>query len=75
MSSILLNITLIFVVIITLCFYLSDTIEISTSAIDYSFIQIFYNTTQFYASTNIIITIIIIMLTTYTIFEVVTTLR
>ena len=62
MASVLLNVTLVFVVVITLCFTIGDPAEVLKSATGYPFIQVFYNATNSYAGTNIMTAIVIIML-------------
>ena len=70
MGSVLLNVTLVFVVIVTLCFCLGDATDVSASATGYPFIQVFYNVTQSYAATNIMTAIMIIMLAACAVSEV-----
>ena len=61
MGSVVLNVTLTFIVIVTICFTLGDPTEALSSATGYPFIQVFYNATQSYAGTNVMTAIIIIM--------------
>lgn len=70
MGSVLLNITLVFIVIVTLCFCLGDAANVSASATGYPFIQVFYDATQSYAGTNVMTAIIIIMLAACAVSEV-----
>lgn len=62
MSSVLLNCTLVFVVIVTLCFTIGDQTSVLASPTGYPFIQVFFNATQSYAGTNILTALIILML-------------
>ena len=62
MASVLLNVTLVFVVVVTLCFTIGDPAEVLKSSTGYPFIQVFYNATNSYAGTGIMTAVIIIML-------------
>ena len=62
MGSVILNVTLVFVVVVTLCFTLGDAASVLASPTGYPFIQIFYNATQSYAATNVMTAIIVVML-------------
>ena len=70
MGSVLLNVTLVFVMIITICFTLGDPTDVIASPTGYPFIQVFFNATQSYAGTNIMTAIVIIMLSVCAISEV-----
>ena len=75
MSSVLVNAALGFIMVITLCFTLGDVEAISTSPTGYPFIQIFYNSTQSYAGTNVMVTILIVTLMSSCISEIATASR
>jgi amino acid transporter len=75
MSGVAVNGTLGFLMIITLCFTLGDVSSILATPTGYPFIQIFFNTTQSYAATNVMTTIIIIVLTSSVISEIATSSR
>ena len=64
-----------FLMVITLCFTLGDVQNILATPTGYPFIQIFYNTTQSYTATNVMTTIIIIVLTSSVISTVATSSR
>ena len=70
MGSVILNITLVFVMVVTLCFTLGDAASVLVSPTGYPFIQVFYNATQSYAATNVMTAIIIIMLSACAVSEV-----
>ncbi|KIX02539.1 uncharacterized protein Z518_08480 [Rhinocladiella mackenziei CBS 650.93] len=70
MGSVVVNITLVFVVIVTVCFTLGDAASVLASPTGYPFIQVFYNATQSYAGTNVMTAIIIIMLSACAVSEV-----
>jgi choline transport protein len=61
MASVVLNVTLVFIVIVTVCFTIGDQAEVAATPTFYPFIQMFYNATQSYAGTNVMTAIIIIM--------------
>jgi amino acid transporter len=52
-----------FVMVVTLCFTVSDVNAVLATPTGYPFIQIFFNTTQSYTATNVMTTIIIVVLT------------
>jgi choline transport protein len=61
MGSVILNVTLVFIMIVTLCFTLNpDTAGATLTG--YPFIQVFYDATQSYAGTNVMVAIVITML-------------
>jgi len=62
MGSVILNVTLVFTVIITICFTLGDPDDVLASPTGYAFIQIFYNATNSLAGTSVMTFIIIFML-------------
>ncbi|KAF2107377.1 amino acid/polyamine transporter I [Lophiotrema nucula] len=62
MGSVVLNVTLVFTVIVTICFTLGDANEILESPTGYAFIQMFYNATQSYAGASVMVAIVIVML-------------
>lgn len=70
MASVVINSTLVFVVIITLCFTLGDTSSIIASPTGYPFIQVIFNATQSYVGTNIMVAIVIVMFSFCTVSEV-----
>lgn len=70
MGSVILNITLVFIVVVTICFTLGDAATVAATPTGYPFIQIFYNATQSYAGTNVMTAIIIIMLSACAVSEV-----
>lgn len=61
MGSVILNFTLVFLMVITLCFTLGDITSVLASSTGYPFIQVFFNATQSYAATNIMTAIVIVM--------------
>src|SRR5271155_2741180 len=75
MSGVAVNGVLGFLMVITLCFTLGDVTNILATPTGYPFIQIFYNTTQSYAATNVMTTIIIVVLTSSVISEIATSSR
>jgi len=75
MWSVYLNAAMGLVMAVTMCFCLGDLSEIVNAATGYPFIQVFYNATQSYAATNIIVTIMIITLCACAISEVATSSR
>lgn len=75
MWSVYLNAAMGLVMAVTMCFCLGDLFEIVNAATEYPFIQVFYNATQSYAATNIIVTIMIIILCACAISEVATSSR
>ena len=70
MGSVILNITLVFIVVVTLCFTIGDATAVLASPTGYPFIQVFYNATQSYAGTNVMTAIIIIMMAACAVSEV-----
>jgi len=70
MGSVLLNVILVFIVVVTLCFTLGDATSVLESPTGYPFIQVFYNATQSYAGTNVMTAIIIVMLSACAVSEV-----
>lgn len=70
MGSVILNVTLVFIVVVTLCFTIGDAASVLASPTGYPFIQVFYNATQSYAATNVMTAIIIIMLSACAVSEV-----
>lgn len=62
MGSVVLNVTLVFTVIITICFTLGNPDDVLASPTGYAFIQIFYNATNSLAGTSVMTFIIIFML-------------
>ena len=70
MGSVIVNITLVFVVIVTICFTLGDATTVLETPTGYPFIQVFYNATQSYAGTNVMTAIIVIMLAACAVSEV-----
>jgi hypothetical protein len=75
MSAVGINGVLGFVMLVTLCFTLGDITEVLATPTGYPFIQIFFNTTQSYSATNVLVAILIITLTASTISEVATASR
>lgn len=75
MSSVILNALLGFITLLTLCYCLGDVTSILESPTGFPFIQIFYNTTNSLAGTNIMTAIPIIVLTGSCIAEVATASR
>ena len=61
--------------VITLCFTLGDAAQIVTTPTLFPFIQVFYNTTKSYSTTNVMVTVLIVTLTSSTISEVATASR
>ncbi|RMZ77239.1 hypothetical protein DV738_g4527, partial [Chaetothyriales sp. CBS 135597] len=62
MGSVVLNVTLVFIVVVTVCFCMGDPTTALESPTGYPFIQIFYQATGSKTGTNIMTSIIIIML-------------
>lgn len=62
MGSVILNVTLVFTVIITICFTLGNADDVLASPTGYAFIQIFYNATESYAGASVMTFLIIFML-------------
>ena len=73
--AVILNGCLGFIMIITLCFTLGDVNQILKTPTGFPFIEIFYNSTQSYSATNVMVTILIVTLTSSTISEVATASR
>ena len=63
MWSVLINGAMGLLMAITMCFCLGDLSELVDSPTGYPFIQVFYNVTQSYAATNILVAIVIVTLT------------
>jgi amino acid transporter len=61
--------------LITICFTLGDVDNILASPTGYPFIQVFFNTTNSYAATNAMTSILVVTLTASTITEVATASR
>lgn len=61
--------------VVTLCFTLGDATQIVTTPTGFPFIQVFYNSTQSYSATNVMVTILIVTLTSSAISEVATASR
>ena len=70
MGSVVVNVTLVFIVVVTLCFTLGDAASVLASPTGYPFIQVFYNATNSYAGTNVMTAIIIVMLSACAVSEV-----
>lgn len=64
-----------FIMAVTMCFCLGDLSKVVDTPTGYPFIQVFYNATNSYAATNIMVTIMIITLTACCISEVATSSR
>jgi len=75
MGSMFINATLVFLMSVTLVFTLGDIESILATPTGYPFIQVFYNATQSYAATNVMVAIVIILLTACCISEVATASR
>lgn len=73
--AVILNATLGFIMVLTLCFTLGDATQIIETPTGYPFIQVFYNTTQSYSATNVMVTVLIVTLTSSAISEVATASR
>jgi len=72
---VILNSVLGFIMVVTLCFTLGDATQIVTTPTGFPFIQVFYNSTQSYSATNVMVTILIVTLTSSAISEVATASR
>jgi amino acid transporter len=70
MGSVVVNVTLVFIVIVTICFTLGDAESVLASPTGYPFIQVFYNATQSYAGTNAMTAIVVVMLSACAVSEV-----
>ncbi len=75
MWSVYLNAAMGLFMAVTMCFCLGDLSEIVNTATGYPFIQVFYNATQSYAATNIMVTVVIINLSACAMSEVATSSR
>lgn len=75
MGSLILNASLAFLMCVTLVFRMGDVESISSTTTGYPFIQVFYNATQSYAGTNVMVAIMIVLLTVCCISEVATASR
>ena len=62
MGSVLLNVTLVFIMCTTVCFTLGDPAAAAKTVTGYPFIQMFYNATGSLAATNTLTAIPVIML-------------
>jgi choline transport protein len=62
MGSVILNVTLVFTLIVTLCFTLGDPLEALESPTGYAFIQVLYNATQSLAGTTVLTFVVAFML-------------
>lgn len=62
MGSVIINVTLTFIMIVTLCFTIGNADEVLASPTGYPFIQVIFNATQSYTATNILVAIVAIML-------------
>lgn len=71
----MINATLAFLMSVTLIFRLGDAESVASTITGYPFIQVFYNATQSYTGTNIMVAIVIILLTVCAISEVATCSR
>ena len=60
---------------VTMCFCLGDLSDVVDSPTGYPFIQVFYNATQSYAATNVLVAIMIVTLTACCVSEVATSSR
>ncbi|KAL6241072.1 hypothetical protein RBB50_011975 [Rhinocladiella similis] len=70
MGSVIVNITLVFVVVTTLCFTVGDQASAAASATGYPFIQVLYNATGSLAGTSVLTAIIIVMMAACAVSEV-----
>jgi choline transport protein len=70
MGSVLVNVTLVFGMVITLCFCLGDQTAAAGTATGYPFIEVFYNATQSLGGTNTLTAVIIVMLSACAVSEV-----
>jgi amino acid transporter len=75
MGSLVLNASLAFLMCVTLVFRMGDVDSILSTTTGYPFIQVFYNATQSYAGTNVMVAIVIVLLTVCCISEVATASR
>lgn len=75
MGSMAINASLALLMSVILIFTLGDVESILSTSTGYPFIQVFYNTTQSYAGTNVLLAIVIILLTACCISEVATASR
>ncbi|KAK3678197.1 hypothetical protein LTR78_002293 [Recurvomyces mirabilis] len=62
MGSVLLNVTLVFIMVTTLCFTIGDAATVLATPTGYPFIAVFYSATNSYAGTNVLTAIVVIML-------------
>ena len=69
------NGTLGFLMVITLCFTVGNVNAVLTTPTGYPFIQIFYNNTQSYSATNVMTTVVIVVLTSAVISMIATSSR
>jgi len=70
-----LNTVLGYIVVITLCFTMTDTTALLSSSTGFPFIQLFYNATNSYVGTDIMTAIIVINLVSAAISEIATASR
>jgi len=70
-----LNTVLGYIVVITLCFTMTDTAALLSSSTGFPFIQLFYNATNSYVGTDIMTAIIVINLVSAVISEIATASR
>ena len=75
MWGVALNAILGYVVVITLCFTITDTASLLDSSTGFPFIQLFYDVTHSYAGTDIMTAIIVINLVSAVISEIATASR
>lgn len=75
MWSVYINSIMGFIMAITICFCIGDLAEIIKTDTGYPFIQFFYNATQSYAATNVMVTILIITLVSCAISQLATASR
>ncbi|TKX25740.1 amino acid permease-1 [Elsinoe australis] len=69
-GAVIMNFTLVFLVIITVCFTIADISTASATPTGYPFIQLFFNSTQSYAATNAMTAIILLMLSACAVTEI-----
>lgn len=69
-GAVIINFTLVFLVIITVCFTIADISAVSATLTGYPFIQLFFNSTQSYAATNAMTAIILLILSACAVTEI-----
>ena len=74
-SGVVINGAMGFIMIITICYTLGDINSLLTTDTKFPFIQLFFNTTQSYAATNAMTSMIIIVFTSAVISEIATSSR